>query len=158
MIRRENWIFSSFLILYFLLYVFDNVSCNIITVINPLLIVLIASDLYNILFQRLAFLLVHSALSVYSATTRFTETVDSIILIENQLKQNDSIYSLNDQITTQENGPIRFSEIPGRLKVISEVRRVWAHFLPLSIDQNSSKNEPNQSHRPLLIPIVQVTA
>ena len=50
MIRRENWIFSSFLILYFLLYVFDNVSCNIITVINLLLIVLIASDLYNILF------------------------------------------------------------------------------------------------------------
>ena len=49
-IRRENWVFSSFLILYFLLYVFDNVSCNIITVINPLLIVLIASDLYNILF------------------------------------------------------------------------------------------------------------
>ena len=64
-------------------------------------------DLYNNLFQRLAFLLVHSALSVYSATTRFTETVDSIILIENQLKQNDSIYSLNDQITTQENGPTR---------------------------------------------------
>ena len=66
-----------------------------------------SNDLGNILFQRLAFLLVHSALSVYSATTRFTETVDSIILIENQLKQNDSIYSLNDQITTQENGPIR---------------------------------------------------
>ena len=102
-----------------------------------------SDDLYNILFQRLAFLLVHSALSVYSATTRFTETVDSIILIENQLKQNDSIYSLNDQITTQENGPIGFSGISD---IHSKQFPGWIllfffnfSHVPLSIDQNSTK-------------------
>ena len=42
-------LFKFFNFIFFIIC-FDNVSCNIITVINLLLIVLIASDLYNILF------------------------------------------------------------------------------------------------------------
>ena len=45
-----KWLFGSFSS-DLVLCVFDNISCNIITVINIMLIVLIVDDLYNILLR-----------------------------------------------------------------------------------------------------------
>ena len=94
--------FSSDLVLC----VFDNISCNIITVINIMLIVLIVNDLYNILLR---YIIINRKMIVLSRQEsgdmcfhlslvwRFCEYMYMWTDVENGVKNSDSL-DLNPKV------------------------------------------------------------
>ena len=100
-----KWLFGSFSS-DLVLCVFDNISCNIITVINIMLIVLIVNDLYNILLR---YIIINRKMIVLSRQEsggmcfhlslvwRFWEYMYMWTDVENGVKNGDSL-DLNPKV------------------------------------------------------------